>query len=154
MGVSVPRWLRATFVAAGVYNVLWGLYAAVDPQWFFRFSGLEPLNHPEIFACLGMVIGLYGLLYLEVARRPEGGFLIAAVGLAGKVLGPLGLAVLIASGRWPLRSIVLCLTNDLSWWVPFSIYLAKAWPAPRSPGTSQPEDVLVSGGDHPLESRG
>ena len=43
-------------------------------------------NYPAIFACLAMVIGLYGVLYLDVARRPEEGWLIVAVGLAGKVL--------------------------------------------------------------------
>ncbi len=41
-----------------------------------------------------MVVGLYGLLYLEVARVPERGWLLAAVGLLGKVLGPIGLVSL------------------------------------------------------------
>jgi hypothetical protein len=79
------RWHRTLFSIAGVYNILWGLYAAVDPQWLFRFAGMPPLNHPQIFACLGMVVGLYGLLYLEVARVPEKGWLLAAVGLLGKI---------------------------------------------------------------------
>jgi hypothetical protein len=125
------RFHRLTFAAAGLYNVLWGLWSAVDPQWLFRFAGMPPLNQPAIFACLAMVVGLYGILYLEVARRPERGWLIAAVGLAGKLLGPAGLAVLIANGTWPARTIALCLTNDLIWWVPFTIYLRDAWPAFR-----------------------
>lgn len=74
-----------------------------------------------------MVVGLYGILYLEVARVPERGFLVAAVGLAGKILGPIGLSVLIARGEWPPSTIVLCLTNDLVWWAPFGIYLRDAW---------------------------
>jgi hypothetical protein len=122
---------RRVFVAAGVYNLAWGLYSALDPQWLFRFAGMPPLNHPEIFACLAMVIGLYGILYLEVARVPERGWLLAAVGLAGKVLGPIGLGVLIATGRWPWRAGVLCLTNDFIWWIPFGLYLRDAWPAFR-----------------------
>jgi hypothetical protein len=85
-------------------------------------------NHPQIFACLGMVVGLYGIIYFEVARAPERGWLLAAVGLAGKVLGPVGLAQLIWSGAWPPSTIVLCLTNDLIWWIPFSLYLRDAWP--------------------------
>jgi hypothetical protein len=125
------RFHRLVFLVAGVYNVLWGLWSAVDPQWLFRFAGMPPLNHPAIFACLAMVVGLYGILYLEVARRPERGWLLAAVGLAGKLLGPAGLAVLIANGTWPARTIVLCLTNDLIWWVPFTLYLRDAWPAFR-----------------------
>src|SRR5262249_23709113 len=60
------RWHRIAFIAAGCYNAAWGMYTAADPQWLFRFAGMEPLNHPAIFACLGMVIGLYGILYWEV----------------------------------------------------------------------------------------
>ncbi len=119
---------RRVFVLAGVYNIAWGAYSALDPQWLFRVAGLPALNHPEIFACLAMVIGLYGLLYLEVARVPERGWLLAAVGLTGKVLGPIGLAVLIATGTWPWETIILCLTNDFIWWIPFGLYLRDAWP--------------------------
>lgn len=119
-------------MAAGLYNLAWGLYAAADPQWLFRLAGLPPLNHPAVFACLGMVVGVYGLLYLEVARRPEHGWPIAAVGLLGKVLGPLGLGYLLWSGAWPVATVLLCLTNDLVWWVPFAFYLREAWPAFRA----------------------
>src|SRR5262249_10767806 len=85
-------------------------------------------NHPEVFACLGMVIGLYGILYLEVARVPERGWLLAAVGLAGKILGPIGMAMLILSGQYPISAAILCLANDLIWWIPFTIYLYDSWP--------------------------
>lgn len=88
---------------------------------------MPPLNHPAIFSCLAMVVGLYGILYLDVARRPEHGWLIAAVGLAGKVLGPIGLAVLIVRGVWPTATLVLCLSNDILWWIPFSFYLKDSW---------------------------
>jgi hypothetical protein len=120
------RFHRAVFLAAGLYNLAWGAYSALDPQWLFRFARMAPINYPEIFACLAMVIGLYGLLYFRVARRPERGFEIAAVGLAGKILGPIGLAFLIWRGVWPPRSLVLCLTNDFIWWIPFALYLRDA----------------------------
>jgi hypothetical protein len=126
--IAHRRWHRVIFCLAGIYNILWGLYAALDPQWLFRFAGMPLQNHPQIFACLGMVVGLYGLLYFEVARAPERGWLLAAVGLLGKLLGPAGLAVLIVSGQWPPATLVLCLTNDLIWWIPFALYLKDAWP--------------------------
>ena len=126
--VKRRRFHRATFVAAGAYNIAWGCYAVLEPQWFFRLTGLPLSNSPQIFATLGMVLGLYGLLYLEVARRPEHGWPTAAVGMTGKVLGPLGLAWLIATGVWPLGTIVIVVTNDLMWWVPFAWYLLDAWP--------------------------
>jgi hypothetical protein len=121
------RRYRITFCLAGIYNILWGLYAAWDPQWLFRFAHLPLQNHPQVFVCLGMVVGLYGIVYLEVARAPERGWLLVAVGLIGKLLGPLGLAALILSGQWPITTIVLCVTNDLIWWIPFSLYLKDAW---------------------------
>jgi hypothetical protein len=122
------RFHRIVFASAGCYNIGWGLYSALRPQWFFRFAGMPPQNYPQIFACLGMVIGLYGVLYWEVARKPEQGWLLAAVGLTGKVLGPIGLLGLIWSGQWPRAAIILSVINDFIWWVPFAIYLYDAWP--------------------------
>ena len=122
---------RAVFVAAGVYNLAWGVFSIVDLQWLFRFAGMPPQNYPEIFACLGMVVGLYGILYLEVARVPERGWLLAAVGLVGKVLGPIGWLGLVRSGQWPITTLVLCVPNDLIWWLPFALYLYDAWPNRR-----------------------
>jgi hypothetical protein len=119
---------RRVFIAAGIYNLAWGIYSALDPQWMFRFAGMTPLNYPEIFACLGMVIGLYGVIYLEIARAPEKGWVLGAVGLAGKVLGPIGWLYQVVTGHWPIASGVLCLTNDVIWWAPFALYLYDAWP--------------------------
>lgn len=126
MPVRRRRLHQITFAAAAIYNLAWGVFTALDPQWLFRFAEMPPANYPEIFACLGMVVGLYGILYGEVAWRPEQGRLIAAVGLIGKILGPIGLVPLIASGRWPPASAVLCLTNDVIWLVPFGLYLYDA----------------------------
>jgi hypothetical protein len=122
---------RAVFVAAGVYNMAWGVWSALDPQWLFRVTGMPLANHPAVFACLGMVVGIYGILYLDVARCPERGWLIAAVGLLGKVLGPIGMIWLISTGVWPPSAFVLCVTNDLIWWIPFGLYLRDSWPAVR-----------------------
>jgi len=126
----IPRrkFYRAVFTLAGIYNIGWGLYSVAAPQWLFRFAGMPPSNYPQIFACLGMVVGLYGIFYLEIARVPERGFLMAAVGLIGKVLGPIGLMRLIQTHEWPASTIILSVTNDFIWWIPFAFYLYDAWP--------------------------
>jgi hypothetical protein len=117
------RFHQTVFAAAGTYNMAFGVYSAFDPQWFFRAAGMETINHPAIFASLGMVVGLYGILYFEVARRPEHGRLIATVGLLGKTLGPLGMGHLILTGQWPASAGILIIGNDLIWWLPFALYL-------------------------------
>ena len=65
------------------------------------------------------------------ARNPEWGWAIAAVGLIGKTLGPIGMLGLIHSGAWPPSAFALCVTNDLIWWIPFGLYLHDAWPVFR-----------------------
>ena len=126
--IARRRFHRLVFCLAGLYNIAWGSYSVFDPQWLFRYSGMPLGNYPQIFACLGMVVGLYGIIYLEIARVPERGWLLAAVGLTGQVLGPIGLAGLSWRGQWPISTLVLCLTNDLIWWLPFALYLSAAWP--------------------------
>lgn len=118
---------QIVFTLAGIYNICWGLYAGYDPQYVFRLAKMPETNYPEIFACLGMVIGLYGVLYLEVARRPERGFLLALIGFTGKVLGPIGAAYYIYLGKWMPSAIVLNVTNDFIWLIPFAIYLYDSW---------------------------
>jgi len=34
---------------------------------------MPPANYPEVFACFGMVVELYGIIYLEVTRLTKRG---------------------------------------------------------------------------------
>lgn len=122
------RFHQIVFLIAGFYNIAWGLYAAIDPQWLFRFARMPLQNYPQMFACIGMIVGVYGILYWNVARRPEESWLLAAVGFLGKFLGPIGMLQLIFTRQWPPATIVMCLTNDFIWWIPFLLYLYDAWP--------------------------
>lgn len=118
---------QITFLLAGIYNICWGLWMSADPQWLFRFAKMELTNYPEVFACLAMVVGLYGVVYLEIARRPERGFMLALVGFVGKVLGPIGACYYIYLGKWNPEAIVMNVTNDFIWLIPFAIYLYDSW---------------------------
>lgn len=119
---------RLIFVAAGLYNLAWGLWTALEPRWLSRVAGIAMTDAQQGFAGLGMVVGLYGIVYLEVARVPERGWVPAAVGLAGKVLGPVGVVWLVLTGRWPAQALLVIVTNDLLWWAPFTLYLRDTWP--------------------------
>ena len=67
------RFHRIVFILAGFYNIAWGLFTVAEPQWLFRYAHMPLGNYPQIFACLGMVVGFYGIIYWEVARAPERG---------------------------------------------------------------------------------
>jgi hypothetical protein len=142
MQIKRRKFHRIVFLLAGIYNICWGLWVAYDPNWVFRFAGMEPINYPDVFACLGMVVGVYGIIYLEVARRPERGFILAAVGFLGKVLGPIGMLVLISQGKWKPGALIMNVTNDFIWLIPFAIYLWDSWPFYRKDLKEEYEKAL------------
>jgi hypothetical protein len=119
---------QTVFVLAGIYNIAWGLFTALWPEWLFAYAKMPPMNYPEIYACVGMIVGLYGLVYLEIARKPERGFALGAVGLIGKILGPIGAITMVAQGKWTPAAMLMNVGNDFIWLIPFVIYLWDAWP--------------------------
>lgn len=119
---------RIVFILAGIYNICWGLWVSYDPNWLFRFAKMELPNYPEIFVCVGMVVGLYGIVYFEIARRPERGFVLALVGFLGKILGPIGAIYYVYLGKWTIYALIMNVTNDFIWLIPFAVYLYDAFP--------------------------
>ena len=84
-----------------------------------------------------MVLGVYGAGYAWAAFRPDLVKPIVVLGLAGKILGPIGWVATVASGEWPLRTFPLVLFNDLAWWIPFGLVLLDvARAAPTSTTSS------------------
>ena len=71
-----------------------------------------------------MVVGIYGLLYWHAAWKLEYARPIIAIGLLGKVLGPIGMVISL-SDHWPRRLAMLNLYNDVIWWLPFTLFLLR-----------------------------
>ena len=123
-GLFAERLFRIAFVLAGCYNLAFGLWAAIWPHAFFELFSIPPPRYPGIWACLGMVVGVYGLLYWHAAWKLDTAWPIIAVGLVGKVLGPIGMVVSFGDD-WPRRLGMICVYNDLIWWLPFGLFLAR-----------------------------
>ncbi len=122
-----PRWMSIVLVAAGVYNLVWGACAVAFPLAYFRWAGIEPPNYPQIWQCVGMIVGVYGIGYIIAARDPARHWPIVLVGLLGKVLGPIGFLPMAWNGVWPWRMGWINVTNDLIWLVPFILILRYAY---------------------------
>ena len=116
------KWL----LAAGVYNLLWGAWVVLMPHAMFDWTGMPRLNRPEIWQCVGMIVGVYGIGYLIAARDPVRHWPIVLVGLLGKILGPIGFAKALYDGTFPPMFGLNILTNDLIWWIPFAMLLWNA----------------------------
>ena len=117
------KWMSYILWAAGIYNLLWGAWVVLFPKQPFQWLGTEAPNYPEIWQCLGMVVGVYGVGYFIAGFDPMQHWLIVLVGLLGKILGPIGMVLSITQGRLPAAAGWLCVTNDLIWWVPFILIL-------------------------------
>ena len=124
---AAPSWMRWTLVAAGLYNLAWGAFAILAPQKGFDLVGMEPPRYLEFWQCIGMIVGVYGIGNLLAASDPLRHWPITFVGLLGKVLGPIGFAEALWSGKLPLAFGWNIITNDLIWWVPFTAILVAAW---------------------------
>lgn len=125
MGEFATRVYRLIFTAAAAYNILFGLWASLAPRAFFAMFHLEPATYPAIWACLGMVVGLYGVGYAYAAWHLDRAFPFIAIGLAGKLLGPIGWVMSVRSGELPFRTFPLIVFDDLMWWLPFAMFLME-----------------------------
>jgi peroxiredoxin len=123
----VPRWMTRWLIAAGVYNLVWGALTVLYPAWLFDLTGLDAPSYPFIWQCVGMIVGVYGIGYLAAARDPIRHWPIVLVGFLGKIFGPMGYVMGRVRGDVPPEFGVTLLTNDLIWWVPFSMMLYAAF---------------------------
>ncbi len=119
------RLYRLSLLLAAVYNLAFGVWAGFWPRAFFAVFDLGVPQYPAIWACLGMVVGLYGLAYAYAAVRLDAARPLVALGLLGKILGPIGWVLTVQSGEWPLRTFSLIVFNDLIWWLPLGLFLLE-----------------------------
>ncbi len=120
-------WMRWVLVLAGVYNLAWGAWVVLAPLTAFQWVGMDLPRYPEIWQCVGMIVGVYGIGYLIAATRPLRHWPIVLVGLLGKIFGPIGFVDAAIRGTLPWTLGVTLLTNDLIWWIPFGLILWRAW---------------------------
>lgn len=119
------RWM----LAAGIYNILWGSWVVLFPLHMFDLFGMDAPRYPEIWQCVGMIVGVYGVGYIIAASNTNRHWPIVLVGFLGKVFGPIGFAGALYQGVFPLSFGITIIFNDLIWWIPFYLILRNAYRA-------------------------
>jgi peroxiredoxin len=124
--ITAPAWAKNALYAAAIYNLIWGAIVIVAPLAIFRWAAMEEPRYPQIWQCVGMIVGVYGVGYWIAARDPFRHWPIILVGFLGKILGPIGFLDAALKGTLPWAWGATIITNDLIWWVPFAslLYLA------------------------------
>ena len=130
------RWAKWVLIVAAAYNIVWGGWVVLFPSMGFRLAGMPLPRYPEIWQCVGMIVGVYGVGYAIAATNPLRHWPIVLVGFLGKIFGPIGFVGAVIRGTLPLTMGWTILTNDLIWWVPFGMILYRAWSAARQVRTA------------------
>jgi len=113
-------------LTAGVYNLAFGVFSIVFPAAMFELIEMQPPKYPELWQCIGMIVGVYGVGYIIAAFAPARHWPIVLVGFLGKLFGPIGMAWAVYRGTLPLNFGLANVTNDLIWLVPFALVLIHA----------------------------
>ncbi len=117
---------RAWLYAAAVYHLLWGSAVVLFPVQVFSLLGLRPPTPTPIWQVVGMLVAVYAPAHWWVARNPWRHRHFVVIGLLGKVLGPLGFLWAAWRGKRSCSSGWINLTNDLIWWLWFTLFLRDA----------------------------
>lgn len=128
---SGKLWMKRCLIVAAVYNVAFGLWAIFLPSSAFDLAGMVRPNYPELWQCIGMIVGVYGLGYGIATMDPLRHWPIVLVGFLGKIFGPVGFLQALVKGSLPLSFGGILITNDLIWWLPFGWILAEAYRSER-----------------------
>jgi hypothetical protein len=122
-----PKAMKIILLIAAAYNIIWGGFVVVFPLAPFEWAGLDAPRYPQIWQCVGMIVGLYGVGYAIAARDPLRHWPIILVGFLGKILGPVGFLFYAMKGEIPWIGVWIIFSNDLIWWIPFGAILFRAF---------------------------
>lgn len=120
-------WMTRVLLAAALYNVAFGALAIFFPDALFNWVGAQPPLYSELWQCVGMIVGVYGVGYGLAAIDAYRYWPVVLVGLLGKIFGPIGFVYALIKGTFPLGFGWVILTNDLIWWVPFFLILLRKY---------------------------
>ena len=125
--MHMNKTLSLTLKAAGIYNMLWGIWIVFFPSQFFYLIHMKPPEYVFIWQALGMVVGVYGVGYYIASYDYIKERTLILVGFLGKLFGPVGTVMYILKGQLTVSFLLLNVFNDIIWLIPFGIMLYQAY---------------------------
>ena len=112
-------WMRLVLRVAAVWNVWAGLVMLVFYHEASRVLGMPKPNPIMPFQLAGLCVGLFGVGYWLVARRPLENRNLLWLGFWSKLLGTILCGYHVARGSLPLSFVPLVLLADVVYLPPF-----------------------------------
>ncbi|MEZ6060886.1 MAG: hypothetical protein R3C19_11015 [Planctomycetaceae bacterium] len=121
-------WHVWTLRLASVHCIAWGAGIMLFPASSADVYGFEkPVVDVHLWQGTGLVILLFGIGYGIASTDPRQHWAVVAIGLLGKILGPMGMAWTVWQGDISSRVLWLLPLNDVVWWLPFAAILRSAF---------------------------
>lgn len=120
---ETPSWMRKVLLTAGIYHLLFAVWANIWPCQWFDLMGIEHPNHPMLWRGVGLIMGVLGLYLLLAAKNPIKHWMILLTGFAKFTLGIVFFAIALFDNEILPRAAWIMFLDDLVWWVPFAIML-------------------------------
>jgi small multidrug resistance pump len=125
--LSRRRFYQKWFLAATIYNLVWGILVILFPRVPFELAGIS-LGQPDTIAisfwqCIGMFVMVFAIGYYYLWKDPERYAPFALIALLGKIFGPIGFVWCWYHGTIPGHVGFTIITNDLIWWPAFGMFL-------------------------------
>ncbi len=121
MRLVVTRpWMQITLLAAGIYNLIWGVVTILNPQRIFENLHLALPNYMIMWQGIALVEILFGLGYLLASKQPFKHWIIVLLGFILKLTIGISFIYLLMVNRLPANLFTHILANDLVWLLPFA----------------------------------
>ncbi len=120
---ETPCWMRKILLAAGIYHLIFAIWAICYPHQWFDWNHLAQPNHPLMWQGVGAMMLMFGMGLVIASRNPIRHWFIVGVGLAKFSLGIVGFGLALWRHEIPLTSAWIMVVDDLVWWLPFAAIL-------------------------------
>jgi len=121
---STPRWLKICLQIASVQCLIWGLFIILFPSLSSTVYGFSrPPQQLFLWQGMGLIIFLFGIVYMIAATNPRQHWAVVLMGLLAKFLGPIGMLWSVLHNDVSWRVLILIPMNDIIWWLPFGLIL-------------------------------
>lgn len=123
---------RPWFLAAAIYNMVWGIAVVLFPDELFAAAHVPSTNYPALFQCIGMMVLAYAPAYWMIWKDPSRFGPFVWIGIFGKAMGPIGFLMSALQGELPWSFGWLICLNDIPWLPAFLLFAHELKKKPES----------------------
>jgi hypothetical protein len=115
--------MRIALILAGVYHILFAIWANCWPFHCFDCIGMERPNHPMLWRTLGLISGFLGFAFLIAATDPLRHWPIVLFGFIKFIATTIIVSFTVWNSTLPAASLLFLPLDDLIWIPPFALIL-------------------------------